>query len=433
MANEWKEKRLEDCMDAIIDYRGKTPNKTDHGIPLITAKIIKNGRILPISEFIAGKDYESWMRRGIPLPGDVVLTTEAPLGEVAQLDNRKVALAQRVITLRGKKGLLDNTYLKYLLMSHEVQHQLDGRSSGTTVNGIKQSELREVILTFPELAEQKAIAHVLGTMDDRIELNRQMNETLEAMAQALFKSWFVDFDPVIDNALANGKEIPEELGEKAQARAALGDKRRPLPEEIRALFPDEFCPNEELGWIPKGWDCTQWEKIAKLEYGRSLKGYRDGKGTIPVFGTNGQIGLTDETLCDNEGIIIGRKGAYRGVHYSSVPFFVIDTAFYLVPITNLSSKWAYYEISRFDINGMDSGSAIPSTSREDFYNLWSAIPTHKIQTKFDRVISSLYEKKKSNNTTTLSLAKLRDTLLPKLLSGELRIPDAEKLVESVDG
>ena len=84
-----------------------------------------------------------------------------------------------------------------------------------------------------------------------------MNETLEAMAQALFKSWFVDFDPVIDKALAAGKEIPEALKQKAQARAALGDKRRPLPEEIRTLFPDEFTYSDELGWIPMGWEASE--------------------------------------------------------------------------------------------------------------------------------------------------------------------------------
>lgn len=127
MGSNWKRYPFEECMDAIIDYRGKTPKKTTSGIPLITAKIIKNGAIQPVTEFIAEDDYDSWMRRGIPMEGDVVLTTEAPLGEVAQLDKRKIALAQRVITLRGKTDFLDNTFLKYLLISNDVQHQLDGR------------------------------------------------------------------------------------------------------------------------------------------------------------------------------------------------------------------------------------------------------------------------------------------------------------------
>ncbi|MCP3680996.1 MAG: hypothetical protein GY782_12395 [Gammaproteobacteria bacterium] len=240
-------------MEAIIDYRGKTPKKTASGIPLITAKIVKQGRILPVQEFIASSEYDKWMRRGIPEKGDVLITTEAPLGEIAQLDERKVALAQRLIALRGRKNFLDNTFLKYLLQSSYVQHQLHGRASGTTVLGIKQKELRKILLYIPKIKEQQTIAHILGSLDDKIELNRQMNETLEAMAQALFKSWFNDFDPVIDNALAAGNAIPEAIQSRAAIRESLGDASKTLPDEIRSLFPSEFELSKEMGWVPKGW------------------------------------------------------------------------------------------------------------------------------------------------------------------------------------
>src|SRR3990172_4996738 len=192
----WRIATLEDCMEVIIDYRGKTPHKSSFGIPLITAKIVKGGRILEPDEFIPLEDYDERMQRGIPKGGDVVVTTEAPLGEVGQLDDRKLSVGQRLITLRGKEGLLNNTYLKFLMQSEFVQNQLYARATGTTVIGIKQKELRRVNLVLPPLPEQRAIAHILGTLDDKIELNRRMNETLEAMARALFKSWFVDFDPV---------------------------------------------------------------------------------------------------------------------------------------------------------------------------------------------------------------------------------------------
>lgn len=236
---------LEECVEQLIDYRGKTPKKTDSGIPLITAKVIKNGKILPPTEFIAENDYESWMRRGIPKEGDVVLTVEAPLGEVAQLDSRKIALAQRVITLRGKKDLLNNTFLKYLLMSNEFQSALNGRSSGTTVLGIKQSELRKIQLTFPSLSIQKKIAHILSTLDNKIELNKKINQTLESIAQAIFKSWFVDFDPIHAKANAQSEDeynaIAKELG---------------ISREILDLFPNEF-EESELGMIPDGWRVTK--------------------------------------------------------------------------------------------------------------------------------------------------------------------------------
>ena len=192
----WQVIPLEDAVEALIDYRGKTPKKTDSGIPLITAKIVKNGRIETPTEFIADEDYDLWMTRGLPKVGDVVLTTEAPLGEVAQLDSAKVALAQRIVTLRGKSGFLDNDFLLYLIQSSFVQNQLESRASGSTVRGIKQSELRKVILLVPPYEEQKWIALQIKSLDKKIEINRQINQTLEQMAQAIFQSWFVDFEPV---------------------------------------------------------------------------------------------------------------------------------------------------------------------------------------------------------------------------------------------
>ena len=115
--SEWKEHVLEDVIDRFIDYRGKTPKKTDVGIPMVTAKIVKAGRILEPNEFIAEEDYDAWMTRGLPEIDDVVLTTEAPLGEVALIKDKKIALAQRIITLRGNKSYLHNPFLKYYLQS----------------------------------------------------------------------------------------------------------------------------------------------------------------------------------------------------------------------------------------------------------------------------------------------------------------------------
>ncbi len=244
----WQQKTLEDCMEAIIDYRGKTPEKTSFGIPLITAKIVKDGQINNIQEYIAIKDYDSWMRRGLPEPGDIVMTTEAPLGEIAQLDNRKVALGQRLITLRGNPTILNNNYLKFLMQSFFVQNQLHERATGTTVLGIKQSELRKINLVIPPLSEQKAIAHILSSLDDKIELNRQMNETLEAMAKAIFKSWFVDFDPV--SAKRSGRQ-------PAGMDTATAD-----------LFPDEF-EESSLGLIPKGWRVGKLGDLGKIVTGKT--------------------------------------------------------------------------------------------------------------------------------------------------------------------
>lgn len=122
------------------------------------------------------------------------------------------------------------------------------------------------------------------------------------------------------------------------------------------------------------WTQTTWGHLATLEYGKAIRGYQDVVAPFPVYGTNGPVGWHTEPLCDRPGVIVGRKGAYRGVHYSRKPFFVIDTAFYLKPKVKLDTRWAYYQLLTANINGMDSGSAIPSTSRDEFYKLPVTMP-----------------------------------------------------------
>ena len=179
----------------FIDYRGKTPQKTANGIPLITAQIIKDGFIQEPQEFIAPELYNEHMRRGIPKKGDVVLTTEAPLGEVAQIKtDEKLAFAQRVIILQADEKILNKTYLLYALQYKPFKDRILGRASGTTVFGIRASELKEVQIEVPSLEQQKEIATVLGALEDKIALNKKINVTLEAMAKTLYDYWFVQFD-----------------------------------------------------------------------------------------------------------------------------------------------------------------------------------------------------------------------------------------------
>ncbi|MDV6033168.1 MAG: hypothetical protein F9B45_24390 [Phycisphaera sp. RhM] len=157
-----------------------------------------------------------------------------------------------------------------------------------------------------------------------------------------------------------------------------------------------------------GWQDLRWGDIATLEYGKSLKGYREKTSGVPVYGTNGPIGFNDEALCETAGVVIGRKGAYRGVHFSPDAFFVIDTAFYLKPKIEFDIKWAYYELLTKDINSMDSGSAIPSTSREDFYGLPVKVPPLPEQRAIASILGALDDKIELNrrmNATLESLAR----------------------------
>ena len=156
------------------------------------------------------------------------------------------------------------------------------------------------------------------------------------------------------------------------------------------------------------WCTCRWGDLATLEYGKALRGYEYGVGQYPVYGTNGLIGRNIEPLCKHPGVIIGRKGAYRGVHYSKVPFFVIDTAFYLEPKTEIDLTWAYYELLTQDINSMDSGSAIPSTSRDSFYNLHVRVPPLSEQHAIAHILGTLDDKIELNrrmNETLEAMAR----------------------------
>ena len=166
---EWEVCPIEDKLERIIDYRGKTPEKITSGIPLITAKNVRDGFLDPEPrEYIAEENYDSWMTRGIPKQGDILFTTEAPLGNVARVPDYEMALAQRLLTLQANPSTLDSGYLFWLLLWPNSRRRLGQRSTGSTVLGIKQSIFRGVPFQFPPLSEQKAIAAALDAHDARI-------------------------------------------------------------------------------------------------------------------------------------------------------------------------------------------------------------------------------------------------------------------------
>jgi type I restriction enzyme S subunit len=409
MAGEWKETSLAAVMDVKhgFAFPGESIRDEPPGDILLTPGNFAIGGGFKGEKFkyFDGEVPEDY----VLMEGELVLTMTDlskqadTLGYPAIVPKRsgpRFLHNQRLGKVLIKRGAeLDRGFLFYLLRTAEYRNEVLASATGTTVKHTSPGRILAHKARIPPLAEQKAIAAVLGALDDKIELNRRMNATLEAMARALFQSWFVDFDPV---------------------RAKL-DGREPIGMDAAtaALFPAHFDHKAE-GVVPTGWNLKRWGDIATLEYGKSIRDYRESSGKYRVWGTNGPIGFHDEALCNSAGIIIGRKGAYRGVHYSPEPFCVIDTAFYLKPKAPLDIKWAYYELLRFDINSMDSGSAIPSTSRDDFYGIPVVIPPPAIQDTFGKIVGGWFAKVFANDNESRTLATLRDTLLPKLLSGELK-------------
>lgn len=372
---EWKQDKLIDLLDSLIDYRGKTPRKVDKGIPLITAKIVKNGRIDTPTEFLDIEDYDNWMVRGFPKNGDVILTTEAPLGEVAQLDDNKIALAQRIVCLRGKEGVLDNTFLKYFLLSSLGQARLKARETGTTVTGIKQSELKEVLIDYPPYKYQKQITSILKSFDDKIELNRRINENLEQQAQALFKSWFIDNK--------NNKLQYYELGDITLITAG-GDKPSVYSKDLT-----EQC-------------------------------------RIPIYsnGTEneGLYGYTTSAKINSASITISARGTIGYVCLRTEPYVPIVRLISVVPnIENLSAEYLYLWALTQNING--TGTTQQQLTVPNFRHTLIGIPTKEKMIRFNNIVSPIFQRIVINKNENRILSQLRDTLLPRLMSGELKISD----------
>ena len=173
--------KMEDALDSLIDYRGKTPKKSKEGILTLSAKSVKEGYIdYSQCYYISSEEYKKFMVRGFPQKGDVLLTTEAPLGVVAKLDRDDVAIAQRLLTLRGKKGVLNSNYLYYYLRSPIGQAKLKEKETGTTVTGIKQAEFRKIEIDIPGIEVQKKIASILDCLENKIQNNVVINKNLAA-------------------------------------------------------------------------------------------------------------------------------------------------------------------------------------------------------------------------------------------------------------
>lgn len=429
MASDWEEMRLDEVTELIIDCPHSTPKWMDEGVAVLRSNNIKNGRLdLSSPSFTNEEGYQARVKRAIPESGDLVLTREAPMGEVCQIpEGLRCCLGQRMVLLRVKKEIMDSTFLLFTLQSPYLQHQISwNEGTGTTVSNIRIPNIKAFQIPTPPLAEQKAIAHILGALDDKIELNRQMNETLEAMAQALFKSWFVDFDPVIDNAQAAGNDIPDEMLERAEQRKGIEKKEN---SDIQSLFPDEFEVTEEMGWIPKGWESITLGDFAILGNGKTSPDR--AVGDIPVFGSNGKIGDCDESNRDNT-IIIGRVGSYCGsLQYYPSKCWITDNAMSAEMKNKDHNIYLFQLLSRDNLNDRRTGSGQPLLNQSILRSIKTVMPSVFVIDEYSKIANSFYKKIDKNNGNNEALAKLRDTLLPKLMSGELRIPDAVALADDV--
>ncbi|MGU3231654.1 restriction endonuclease subunit S [Vibrio cholerae] len=336
----------------------------------------------------------------------------------------------------------DYRFVYYYLKSS--YSELVRRKTGSAQPNLNTKILKDFEIVDLPLARQTAIGDQLEALDQKIILNRQINQTLEQMAQTLFKSWFVDFDPVIDNALDAGNPIPDELQHRAEVRKAVRESEgfKPLPDEVRQLFPDAF-EESELGWVPKGWKPSNVGAEFDVTMGQSPPGstYNELGIGIPFFQGKTDFGFrypTNRIFCSEpkrlaekadtlisvrapvgdinlaaENCAIGR-GLAAARHKSGSPSFTYYA------MSNLSTHFEVFE---------GEGTVFGCINQKDFKALPQIKVTTDVIAKFDEHCGVWDKKIETVSEQIGNLTKLRDTLLPKLISGELRLDEIELAVE----
>ncbi|MDQ3781170.1 MAG: restriction endonuclease subunit S [Chloroflexota bacterium] len=297
------------------------------------------------------------------------------------------------------KTAIDMRWAYYSLKMQDI----NSMDSGSAIPSTSRADFYSLPVDVPPMGEQRAIARVLVSLDDKIELNRQMNKTLEALAATIFRAWFVDFEPV---------------RAKAAGQAPAG-----MDAATAALFPDRLVESE-LGDIPEGWCIAPLGNVLQFNYGKALKQSARRHGRVLVYGSAGQIGWHDEALVPNRGIIVGRKGNPGVVTLAPQPFFPIDTTFFVTPpFETIGYYYAYYMLVGLNLQALNNDSAVPGLSRNIAYLSEALLPPKNLVDLFEQLCEPVYARIFSNTEQIRTLEALRDTLLPGLLSGELRVPE----------
>jgi type I restriction enzyme, S subunit len=314
---------------------------------------------------------------------------------------------QHVAIIRPKAEILDARFLRYSLVSPTMQARLLAlASAGATRNALTKGMLEALDITAPLLPEQRAIAHILGTLDDKIELNRRRNQTLEAMARALFKDWFVDFGPV---------------------RAKMEGREPYLPADLWQLFPDRLDDEGK----PEGWKSFRLDDVLVLQRGFDLPASARTNGVYPVMAASGINGYHDKHMVKGPGITTGRSGVLGRVFLIHDDFWPLNTSLWVKEFKRVSPYYAFELLRGLDFEMFNAGSAVPTLNRNHVHNLPIVLPPRKLIDAFDEQVVPMRTAQKKNEEEGETLAQLRDTLLPKLISGELRIADVEKFLEGV--
>lgn len=335
--------------------------------------------------------YKEFTRNHIPKAHDIVMSRVGTYFVTSFVKTKQpFCLGQNTVVIHSAKN---PKFLYYALISQIVKRQIEQLlvgSGGQETLSLKN--IRELKIPYPPLSEQEVIQRTLSALDDKIELNRQMNEALEDVGAALFKRWFVDF------------EFPNQEGKPYKS---TGGK----------------MVDTELDQIPESWLLGHYCDLVEVSTGKGLSRDRlvdDGK--YPVLGANGELGRTDDFLYHEKLILTGRVGTLGKVYLSNEKVWISDNVLISKAKSTCNYHYSYFVLKSFDMEALNRGSTQPLVTQTDLKNQTVIIPDEKILMNFEVFLSTLYSKVNLNNQQNKTLSAIRDNLLPKLMSGKIRVP-----------
>jgi len=392
----------------------------EHGTPIITVEHLGENRIIHVNlPRVTDEDRERLSRYTLQT-GDIVFS------RVGSVDRRAIVhpeelgwlFSGRCLRVRPEREKIDPGYLSWFFGLPTFREYIRQIAVGATMPSLNTKILSNVVIYYPQsLKEQQAIACILGALDDKIELNQRMNETLEAMARAIFKSWFVDFDPV--RAKTEGQQPPG------------------LAPHIANLFPDAF-EESELGEIPKGWRVGRLGDIIEIHDSKriplSSRERQKRQGLFPYYGAAGIIDHVDDFLFDGIYVLVGEDGSVVTdtgkpvVQYVWDKFWVNNHAHVLKGTGGISGEQLLLLLQQINIIPFVTGAVQPKLSQTNMKAIPVVHGSPRVNEVFGDIVNPVFAKIRAMQAEVKTLAILRNTLLPRLISGELRVPDAERII-----
>lgn len=397
---DWKETTLGEILELITDYHSNGSYETlkenvelldqkDFAIMIRTTNFEQNSFSENL-KYISEHSYY-FLKKSMVYQGDIIMNKIANAGSVYFMPNLNypVSLAMNLFLIRINKEKANQRFIFYYLKVNESY--IKQFAEGSVTKTITKNAVKNLIIKKPCIETQNEIVKVIESLENKIDNLKRQNETLEQIAQTLFKHWFIDF------------EFPHADG-------------KPYKSSGGAMSPSE------LGDIPEGWRVEILKNIMTLNYGKSLTAENRINGKYPVVGSNGIVDTHTDFFVKAPGIVIGRKGTIGKVIWIEENFYPIDTTFYIED--NLGCEGLYFHyflLKNQKFNKLTSDSAVPGLNRDMAYSVEFAISSNALINQYNSIAKTIFHKINNNEKQIQTLTKTRDTLLPKLMSGQLRV------------